>query len=450
MNERICVLGTGYLGATHAACMAELGFEVLGLDVDEDKVAALSAGVVPFREPELDELVSRHVGSGRLAFTTDFAEAADFADVFFVCVGTPQATDGLSADLGAVWSVVERLAPWLTRDCLVVGKSTVPTGTGRRMAERFDALAPAGVAVEVAWNPEFLREGHAVQDTLSPGRLVLGVMSAEAEKTLRGLYRQPIREGTPVAVTDVETAELSKLAANAFLATKISFINAMAELSDLAGADVVALADVLGYDERIGRRFLDAGIGFGGGCLPKDIRALSAHASEMGALSAGALLDVVDATNRRMREHLLALAVQACDGDPRGRRIAVLGAAFKPRSDDVRDSPALQVAAALHERGAEVRVYDPAAADNARRLAPMLHYAATAHEAIADSDLVLHLTDWPQFRALDPHALAEVVNRRRIIDGRNSLDPDRWRLAGWSYRAVGRAASGDTDSPRPA
>jgi UDPglucose 6-dehydrogenase len=445
MNERICVLGTGYLGATHAACMAELGFEVLALDVDERKVAALADGVVPFREPGLDELVSRHVRSGRLAFTTDFAWAAEFADVFFVCVGTPQSPGELRADLGAVWSVAEQLAPVLTRDCLVVGKSTVPTGTGARLAERFATLAPAGVAVEVAWNPEFLREGHAVQDTLRPDRLVLGVTSAEAEKTLRRLYRQPIREGTPVAVTDVETAELSKLAANAFLATKISFINAMAELSDLAGADVVALADVLGYDERIGRRCLNSGVGFGGGCLPKDIRALAAHATELGARGASALLDVVDTTNQRMRDRLVALAVEACDSQPDRRRVAVLGAAFKPLSDDVRDSPALHVATGLHARGAHVCVYDPLATDNARRVAPMLDYADSAVAAITGADLVLHLTDWPQFRGLDPHALTEVVNRRRIVDGRNSLDPDRWRLAGWAYRALGRPSP---ESPR--
>jgi UDPglucose 6-dehydrogenase len=439
MNEHISVIGTGYLGATHAACMAELGYEVLGVDADQDKVDMLAEGIVPFAEPGLDEMVARHVREGRLRFSTSLAEAAEFANVHFVCVGTPQSRDGLCADLTAVFSVVEGLAPLLRHDSLVVGKSTVPAGTAARLAERVAALAPPGVVAEVAWNPEFLREGHAIKDTLRPDRLVLGVASAEAEKTLRQLYRQPIREGVPVAVTDVQTAELSKLAANAFLATKISFINAMAELSDLAGADIVALSDVLGYDDRIGRRCLNAGLGYGGGCLPKDIRALTAQAGELGAGTAGTLLSAVDAANGRVRERVVELAVEACDGDASGRRVAVLGAAFKPLSDDVRDSPALHVASALHAHGAQVRVFDPAAVDNARRVAPMLDYAGSAREALTGADLVLHLTEWPQFRALDPMEMASLVSRRRIIDARHGLDPDRWRLAGWSYRALGRA-----------
>jgi len=438
MSEHISVIGTGYLGATHAACMAELGFDVLGVDADERKVDMLADGIVPFAEPGLDEMVARNVREGRLRFTTSLAEAAKFANVHFVCVGTPQSRDGLCADLTAVFSVVEGLAPFLRHDSLVVGKSTVPVGTAARLAERVAALAPPEVVAEVAWNPEFLREGHAIKDTLRPHRLVLGVASAEAEKTLRHLYRQPIREGVPVAVTDVPTAELSKLAANAFLATKISFINAMAELSDLAGADIVALSHVLGYDDRIGRRCLDAGLGYGGGCLPKDIRALTAQAGELGADTAGTLLSAVDAANGRVRERVVELAVDACDGEPSGRRVAVLGAAFKPLSDDVRDSPALHVASALHTQGAQVRVFDPAAVDNARRVAPMLGYTDSAREALTGADLVLHLTEWPQFRALDPMEMASLVNRRRIIDARHGLDPDRWRLAGWSYRALGR------------
>ncbi|MPY98185.1 MAG: nucleotide sugar dehydrogenase [Actinophytocola sp.] len=437
MSERICVIGTGYLGATHAACMAELGFDVLGVDVDERKIAMLSAGVVPFAEPGLDELVSRHVREGRLRFTTSFAEAAEFAAVHFVCVGTPQSRDGDGADLSAVFAVTETLGPLLSQDTLVVGKSTVPPGTAERVSERLAALAPPDVTVEVAWNPEFLREGHAIEDTVRPDRLVLGVASAEAEKTLRHVYRQSIREGVPIEVTDVPTAELAKLAANAFLATKISFINAMAELSDLVGADIVSLADVLGYDDRIGRRGLNAGLGFGGGCLPKDIRALTAQAAELGA-GVAQLLSSVDTANARMRDRVVDLAVEACDFAPRGRRIAVLGAAFKPLSDDVRDSPALHVASTLDALGARVRVYDPVANETARRAAPTLEYVDSARDAVTDADLVLHLTEWPEFRTLDPLALGAVVNHRRIIDGRHGLDPDRWRLAGWSYRALGR------------
>ena len=438
MSIRICVIGTGYLGATHAACMAELGFEVLGIDVDASKIAMLSIGIVPFSEPGLGELVSRHVRTGRLRFTTDLSEAADFGDVHFICVGTPQSHGSLAADLGAIYRVVAALAPHLSRDCLVVGKSTVPVGTAERLATSFTDLSPLGIEVETAWAPEFLREGHAVQDTLRPDRLVFGVASAEAEKTLRRIYQKPVDAGVPVVVTDVATAELSKLAANAFLATKISFINAMAEVCELAGADVVDVADVLGHDERIGRRFLDAGLGFGGGCLPKDIRAFSARADELGAGSTVALLREVEAINLRARSRIVELAVELCGSSVQGRRIAVLGAAFKPLSDDVRDSPALDVAVQLHLQGAHVRIYDPEANDTARAVAAALEYADSATSALVGADLVLHLTNWPQFRSLDPYSLGEVVKCRRIIDGRNSLDADRWRMAGWMYRGLGR------------
>jgi UDPglucose 6-dehydrogenase len=444
MTMRISVIGTGYLGATHAACLAELGFEVLGVDNDPGKVAMLSNGVVPFAEPDLDEMVERHVASGRLRFTTDLREAAAFADVHFVCVGTPQARSGLSADLGAVHTVTRGLAQHVTRDCLIVGKSTVPVGTADELAALVDGLTPAGVTATVAWNPEFLREGHGVQDTLHPDRLVFGVSGPDAEVTLRRIYEQPIAAGVPVHVTDVPTAELAKVAANAFLATKISFINAMAEVSECSGADVVALADILGDDARIGRRFLDAGVGFGGGCLPKDIRAFSARATELGAHSVSSLLHEVDAINLRARSRVVDLAEELCGSSMRGRRVAVLGAAFKPLSDDVRDSPALHVAGQLHLKGAEVRVYDPEANNNARAVSPALTYVASPEAALSGADLVLHLTDWPEFAAIDPHRAAQLVRGRRIIDGRNRLDADRWRLAGWTFHGVGRGA------PQPA
>ena len=444
MTMRISVIGTGYLGATHAACLAELGFEVLGVDNDPGKVAMLSSGVVPFAEPDLDEMVERHVASGRLRFTTDLREAAAFADVHFVCVGTPQTRSGLAADLGAVHAVTRGLAQHVTRDCLIVGKSTVPVGTADELAALVDGLTPAGVTATVAWNPEFLREGHGVQDTLHPDRLVFGVSGPDAEVTLRRIYEQPIAAGVPVHVTDVPTAELAKVAANAFLATKISFINAMAEVSECSGADVVALADILGDDARIGRRFLDAGVGFGGGCLPKDIRAFSARATELGAHSVSSLLHEVDAINLRARSRVLDLAEELCGSSVRGRRVAVLGAAFKPLSDDVRDSPALHVAGQLHLKGADVRVYDPEANNNARAVSPALTYVASPDAALSGADLVLHLTDWPEFAAIDPHHAARLVRGRRIIDGRNRLDGDRWRLAGWTFHGVGRGA------PQPA
>jgi UDPglucose 6-dehydrogenase len=447
MTMRISVIGTGYLGATHAACLAELGFEVLGVDSDPGKVTMLSHGVVPFSEPALDEMVDRHVRSGRLRFTTDLREAAEFADVHFVCVGTPQERSGLAADLSAVFAVTRGLAQHVTRDCLVVGKSTVPVGTADELAAMVHELTPPGVTATVAWNPEFLREGHGVEDTLHPDRLVFGVTGRDAEVTLRRIYAQPIAAGVPVHVTDVATAELAKVAANAFLATKISFINAMAEMSERSGADVVALADVLGDDARIGRRFLDAGVGFGGGCLPKDIRAFSARATELGALSVASLLHEVDEINLRARSRLLDAAEALCGSSVRGRRVAVLGAAFKPLSDDVRDSPALHVAGQLHLKGAEVRVYDPEANNNARAVSPALTYVASTDAALGGADLVLHLTDWPEFREIDPERAGRLARQRRIIDGRNRLDADCWRLAGWTFRGVGRAAQPCVEKP---
>jgi UDPglucose 6-dehydrogenase len=438
MGMRITVLGTGYLGATHAAGMAELGHDVLGVDVDAAKVAALAAGRVSFYEPALEDLVARHVASGRLRFTTSTVEAADFGDVHFVCVGTPQRQGGYGADLSAVDGAVEGLARHLTREALVVGKSTVPVGTAERLSDRLREIAPAGARVELAWNPEFLREGHAVEDTLRPDRLVAGVQSTRAERVLREVYAEPLASGVPFVVTDLVTAELTKVAANSFLATKVSFINAMAELCEATGADVVTLADAIGYDPRIGRRYLNAGLGFGGGCLPKDIRAFMARAGELGVDQALTFLREVDSINMRRRHRMVDLARQECDGDVLGKRIGVLGAAFKPRSDDVRDSPALNVAAQLQLQGAHVSIYDPRANANARALFPTLRYADSVAEAVRDADLVLHLTEWEEFRELDPEPIGEIVAKRRILDGRNALDPDRWRRAGWTYRALGR------------
>jgi UDPglucose 6-dehydrogenase len=450
MNLRISVIGTGYLGATHAACLAELGFQVIGVDNDHHKVSRLNAGAAPFAEPGLDDLLSKHVDSGRLRFTTDIREAAELADIHFICVGTPQAASGLGADLTALWTVATGLARHLTRDSLIIGKSTVPVGTAEQLAVELERFVPPGVTATVAWNPEFLREGHGVQDTLHPDRLVFGVDSPDTELALRTVYAQPIAEGVPVHVTDFATAELAKSAANAFLATKISFINAMAEISGQAGADVVALADILGDDTRIGRRFLDAGIGFGGGCLPKDIRALSARASELGAHSVTGLLREVDEINLRARCRIAELAHELSGGDICGRRVAVLGAAFKPLSDDVRDSPALDIARRLHHQGADVRVFDPEAALNARAVAPEVTYVASLESALRDADLVLHLTEWPEFVAMDPRWAARLVRQPVVIDGRNKLDAERWARAGWTVHSVGRPRRGQSVPARNA
>ncbi|MET8142169.1 UDP-glucose/GDP-mannose dehydrogenase family protein [Sphaerisporangium sp. NPDC005288] len=438
MSYRLTVLGTGYLGATHAACMAALGFDVLGLDVDPDKVARLQAGELPIHEPGLQELLQQGLASGKLRFTTSYQEAAEFGDVHFICVGTPQKKGEYAADVSYLDAVVESLAPHLTRDCLVVGKSTVPVGTAQRLADKLIRLSPAGEAVELTWNPEFLREGFAVRDTMHPDRIVLGVVSEKAEKMMREVYESMLSEGTPLIITDYPTAELVKVAANAFLATKISFINAMAEVCEAAHADVKDLSLALSFDERIGGRFLNPGLGFGGGCLPKDIRAFMARAGELGADQALTFLREVDAINMRRRARMVDLARELAGGSFRGCTVAVLGAAFKPNSDDIRDSPALDVAVKIREQGGQVTVYDPVALENARRAHPALGFGASALEAAKDAHVVLLLTEWQEFIDLDPDKLGEVVAARKIVDGRNALDAETWRAAGWHYRALGR------------
>src|ERR1700759_1055978 len=434
-RPRVTVLGTGYLGVAHAACLAELGFDVLGVDVDVAKIDALSRGELPFYEPGLAPLLQSGLKSGRLSFSTSYADAAAFGDVHFICVGTPQQRDSRAADLSQVRGGGEERAPRLDRPVLVVGKSTVPVGTAATLAARLTELAPAGDGCELAWNPEFLREGHAVEDTLRPDRIVGGVRPGRAEQTLRDIYAEPIRSGVPFLVTDLPTAELVKVAANAFLATKISFINPMAEVGEAAHADVTMLSEALGHDPRIGRASMRPGLGFGGGCLPKDIRAFMARAEELGVEPALSFLRQVDDITLRRRARMVDLAREQAGGSLQGRTIGVLGVAFKPDSDDIRDSPALDVAATIHGLGAAVTVYDPAAMGHARRAHPELGYADSAAAAVAGADVTLLLTEWEEFREADPEVLGQAVVQRNIVDGRNALDADRWRGAGWTYRA---------------
>lgn len=437
---RCTVFGTGYLGATHAAGMAALGHDVVGVDIDPGKIAKLSAGDIPFYEPGLAKVLRDNLSAGRLRFTTDYELAADFADVHFLGVGTPQKKGEYGADLRHVNAVIDELVPRLTRPAVIVGKSTVPVGTAAELARRARSLARDGVDVEVAWNPEFLREGFAVHDTLHPDRIVLGVQpdSIRAEVALIEMYAPLLAEGVPFLLTDLQTAELVKVSANAFLATKISFINAISEVCEAAGADVRVLADALGYDPRIGRRFLNAGLGFGGGCLPKDIRAFMARAGELGANHALTFLREVDSINMRRRTRMVELATTACGGSLLGANVAVLGAAFKPESDDVRDSPALNVAGMLQLNGATVNVYDPKAMENSQRLFPTLNYSTSALEACDRADAVLVLTEWQEFLDLEPQTLASTVRAQVIVDGRNCLDSERWSAAGWTVYALGR------------
>jgi UDPglucose 6-dehydrogenase len=435
---RITVIGCGYLGAVHAACMAELGHEVLGVDVDAEKVELLAAGRAPFYEPGLPELLSSAAATGRLRFTTDISEAADY-DAHFIAVGTPQKKGEYAADLTYVDAAVNALAGQLKPGAVVIGKSTVPVGTARRLAA---IVAQAQPEAALAWNPEFLREGFAVEDTLRPDRIVYGLPddagAERAKAVLDEIYEVALGNETPLVVTGYETAELVKVSANAFLATKISFINAIAEVADVTGADVTAIADAIGYDPRIGRRFLNAGLGFGGGCLPKDIRAFQARAGELGADQALTFLREVDAINMRRRSRAVDLTRELLDGSLLGKKVAVLGLAFKPESDDVRDSPALDVASQLRAQGARVVAYDPQAVPNAKRLHPELDFADSAEEAARDADAVALLTEWTQFRDLDPEAFGAVVAHTNILDGRNCLDREQWRAAGWRYRALGR------------
>jgi UDPglucose 6-dehydrogenase len=421
--------------------MASLGHEVLGVDVDVEKLAKLESGEIPFFEPGLEALIQKMTGEGRLHFTSSYAEAAEFADAHFIAVGTPQKRGEFAADVSYIDSVVEELAPLLTRDVVIFGKSTVPVGTAERLRLRLKKLAPVGDGAELAWNPEFLREGHAIDDTLKPDRVVLGTAQRNDGRAIaiaREVYADILGDpGIPFITTDLATAELVKSSANAFLATKISFINAMAEVCEAAGADVVELANAIGYDPRIGRAFLNAGLGFGGGCLPKDIRAFMARAGELGADQALTFLREVDAINMRRRTQMVELTKEVC-GSLLGVRIAVLGAAFKPNSDDVRDSPALNVAGQLQLQGAAVNVYDPKAMDNSRRLFPTLGYATSVDAACEGADVVLVLTEWREFQELDPASLGSIVRHRRVLDGRNCLDPRMWRNAGWAYRGLGR------------
>jgi UDPglucose 6-dehydrogenase len=436
---RLSVVGTGYLGATHAACLAAWGHDVVGVDTDARRVARLAAGAAPFHEPGLDDLLARGVGSGRLRFTTVLEAAVD-ADVHFLCVGTPQQAGSHAADLSALEAAVAALAPLLRRPCLVVGKSTVPVGTARRLADTVRALAPAGAEVGVAWNPEFLREGHAVEDSLRPDRLVVGADTDEADQTLREVYARVVNNGVPVVRTDLATAELAKVSANVMLASRLSVVNLLAEVCEEAAADVGDLTRILGLDRRIGSHFLRPGLGYGGGCLPKDTRAFVVRAEELGVRDA-AVLREVDAVNMRQRARAIDLAVSMLGGRAHGARVAVLGAAFKAGSDDVRDSPALDVAATLQCRGADVCVYDPRANGPARSACPELRTASSVEMACRGSDIVLVLTEWEEFAGIDPVALGDVVRRRRVLDGRLVLDPDKWRAAGWELRALGRATT---------
>ena len=429
---KISVIGCGYLGAVHAAGMARIGHEVVGIDVDQAKVDSLNAARAPFFEPGFDELLSEV--SDSLSFSTDMSALSD-ASVHFLAVGTPQSESG-AADMTYVNDAVTKLTAHLKPGDVVVGKSTVPVGTAQRLSEMIRSTG-----AKLMWNPEFLREGFAVQDTLTPDRLVYGIAEGDDElvDVLDEVYRPLIERETPRLVMDYATAELVKVAANSFLATKISFINAMAEIADVVGADVTQLADAIGHDSRIGRRFLNAGIGFGGGCLPKDIRGFMKRADELGVGQAVAFLDDVDQVNLRRRRRVEDVLVEEL-GPLEGKTIAVWGLAFKPDSDDIRDSPALAIAEGIARAGAHVHVFDPEAMGPAERrigssgLSDSFTLSASAKDALEGADALVVATEWAEFRNFDPSSVASRV----VVDGRNCLDRDAWKAAGWVYRGMGR------------
>lgn len=430
---RLSVIGAGYLGVTHAVCMAHLGHTVTVIDTDQSKLDKLSVGHVPFHEPALSDLLKETLATGRLAFTSAWEDVAKNADIHFLCVGTPQKVDSGAADLSQVKSAIDSLTAHISTG-LVVGKSTVPVGTAEDLATRLGD-------VHLVWNPEFLREGFAVEDTLHPDRIVLGVRDEADAEIVKDVYKEAIATGTPVIVTDYATAELVKVAANAFLATKISFINAFADLADTVGADITSLADAIGHDSRIGRRFLNAGVGFGGGCLPKDIRALHARANELGVGEQFEFLAAIDAVNESRRATVVERTVLALDGQLEHKNIAILGAAFKPDSDDVRDSPALHIAHELADAGANVRVHDPVAIPALRGKNDDLVLCESIDEVLTDADIVLHLTEWRDYREIDPAHAASLVRSKVVIDGRNVLDLKSWSTAGWSVTYLGKPGS---------
>jgi UDPglucose 6-dehydrogenase len=438
MGERLVkmsVIGCGHLGATHAACMASLGHEVIGVDIDEGKVSLLNSGKGWFHEPDLDPMLAENIAAGRLRFTTDFAAAAEFAAVHFIGVATPGHPDG-TYDMSQLRAVVSSLVPHLVGDCLIIGKSTVTPGTAASLQALADGLLRPGQGrVEVAWNPEFLREGCAVADTLRPDRIVVGAVTEAAAATIREIYRPQTEAGIPLVLTDLATSELAKGAANAFLATKISFINAMADICAATGGDITALAHSLGLDPRIGQAFLRAGLGYGGACLPKDVRGLGTFAAEVGAGNAGALLGAVDAINAARLTQTVDL-VEAALGGAAGKRVAVWGASFKAGTDDVRDSAGLLVADRLRSLGATVTVYDPMGAGNALQAFPELAYADSAITAATAADVIVVVTAWPEFAQLDMAEVAGVVADRAVVDACQGIDIRAWGDAGWRVRSL--------------
>ncbi len=434
---RIAIIGTGYVGLVSGACFSEFGVEVACVDQDRAKIARLEHGEMPIFEPGLEALVARNAAAGRLSFTTDLPRAVAGADAVFIAVGTPSRRGDGHADLSYVHAAAAEIGRALTGYAVVVTKSTVPVGTGREVAEILRRMRPPG-GFDVASNPEFLREGSAIEDFMRPDRVVIGADSEPARAILHALYRPLYLIETPMLFTDIETAELIKYAANAFLATKITFINEIADLCERVGADVQDVAKGIGLDGRIGRKFLHAGPGFGGSCFPKDCRALVRTARE--AEAPLAIVETVVQANDARKERMADKIVAACGGSVAGRTLAVLGLTFKPNTDDMRDSPSLAILPRLAAAGAKLRVYDPEGMDEARKLLPDLGYCTDAYETMAGADALVLLTEWNAFRALDLARVGALLAKPLVIDLRNVYQPHEMIAAGLSYVSIGRPA----------
>ncbi len=440
---RIAMVGTGYVGLVSAACFSEFGIEVVCVDTDAGKIENLNAGTIPIYEPGLDALVSANRAAGRLKFTTDIAQAVDGAQAVFIAVGTPTNPRDGSADLSILHEAARSIARCISDYTVVVTKSTVPVGSGRQVASIIREANP-GAEFDMVSNPEFLREGAAINDFMRPDRVLIGTNSNRAREVMAAIYRPLYLIETPIVFTSLEAAELTKYAANAFLATKIAFINEMADLCEAVGADVHDVARGIGLDGRIGRKFLHPGPGFGGSCFPKDTRALSHSAHAAGRPSR--IVDAVIAVNDERKKDMARRVVEQCDGSVAGKTIAVLGVTFKPNTDDIREAPSLEILPALQDGGAKIRAFDPAGMDNAREVIEDVTWCESAYEAVKDAEAVVIITEWNEFRALDLDRMKEFMATPVMVDLRNIYNPDEMAGAGFKYSCVGRPYAGSGPS----
>lgn len=435
---RIAMIGAGYVGLVSGACFAEFGADVICVDKDANRVASLTGGHVPIYEPGLDQLITTNMRAGRLNFTTDLRDAVASADAIFIAVGTPSRRGDGHADLTFVFEAAREVAAYARDGAVIVTKSTVPVGSGRKVAESIKAARP-DLQFEIASNPEFLREGSAIGDFMRPDRVVIGVENERAASLLRALYRPLQLNDAQLVIVDLETAELIKYAANAFLATKIAFINEMADVAEAVGADIEGVARGMGLDERIGARFLQPGPGYGGSCFPKDTQALAITAREAGAPSR--IVDAAIAANAARRQRMADKVQTLCGGDLKGASIAIFGVTFKAETDDMRDAPALEILPALIAEGASIRAYDPQGMNEAAALLPGIAWSKTAYEAGTGADCIVVLTEWNEFRAIDLARLHSLMRTPRIADLRNLYDPAEARSLGFEYIGVGRGKS---------